>query len=254
MSCNLQGLSILVTRPEAQAEHLIELIDQAKGRPMRFPALDIQACADPELARAELNWLMEADLAIFVSGNAVRYAFPLMPDDLSVSLKIAAIGKATADALDEIGLPPDYLPKQSFDSEGLLALPQLQQMQGKRVLIVRGNGGRELLRDTLSERGAEVRVVEVYQRHIPKRNPDNLIKNWAQWAQVATVTSNELLDNLMQMLGAEGAALLKDTPTLVISQRMAEHAKELGCQQVILAANASDQAIVEAICQWKSRA
>ena len=247
--CDLGGLSVLVTRPAHQADHLCELIEQAHGRPVRFPAMEIRGPADKHAARAQLKSARHAQLLVFVSANAVRYAFPLLPDQLPLDVAIGAVGRATAQALADAGLDATLVPER-MDSEGLLALPALQAVQGKRVYILRGNGGRELLTEVLRERGAEVRAVEVYRRQVPANPPGiaNLVSNWDRMAQIVTATSNAILDNLFSLLGEQGAALLRRTPLVVASQRMAEHAIALRCEAVYVAASAGDPDIVATLC------
>lgn len=248
MSCHLKGLSVLVTRPEHQADALCELIEQAHGRPVRFPAMEISATKQPDAAKACLEQATRADLMIFVSRNAVEYAFPLLPDALPADIDIAAVGKATAEALHKFGLDPTLVPDSRFDSEGLLALEALSDMHNKRVILIRGNGGRALLEQELGKRGAEVLIAEVYQRLLPDRNPANLISGWPHMVDAVTVTSNEMLDNLFAMLGDRGSELLRQTPLVVISDRMAEHARGLGCKTVVSASSASNQELLKALC------
>lgn len=248
--CNLAGLSVLVTRPEQQAEGLCELIENAHGRPVRFPALQILGPADKQAARAALVAASRADLLVFVSANAVQYAFPLLPEQLPLDIAIAAVGSATARALDDVGLPPTLVPER-MDSEGLLSLPALQDVAGRSLLIVRGNGGRELLADTLRERGAEVTQVEVYRRALPQRTAgsENLVRNWPRLVDTVTVTSQAILDNLFTLLDEAGARLLQTTPLVVVSQRTAEHAVSRGCEFVYVANSARDADLLAALCE-----
>jgi uroporphyrinogen-III synthase len=248
--CNLGGLSVLVTRPTHQADGLCERIEQAHGRPVRYPTLEILGPADKHAARARLAGASSADLLVFVSANAVAYAFPLLPDQLPLTIDVAAVGSATARALDAVGLPPTLVPER-MDSEGLLALPALQSVSGKRVFILRGNGGRELLSDTLQARGAGVVQVEVYRRALPRRTggTDNLVRNWAQLVDVVSVTSQAIFDNLLTLLGSAGADLVRQTPLVVISQRLAEHAVEQGCEIVYVAASARDADLMATLCE-----
>jgi len=248
--CDLAGLSVLVTRPAQQSEGLCELIQAARGRPVRFPALEIRGPADKHAARVALAGASRADVLIFVSANAVQYAFPLLPEQLPLNVEIAAVGGATAQALRQAGLDPTLVPER-MDSEGLLALPQLRNVHGRSVYILRGDGGRELLFDTLRERGAEVHQVEVYRRQIPRHPAGiaNLLRNWSQLVQVVTVSSNAVLDNLFTLLGEEGAALLRSTPLVVVSQRVASHAVELGCEAVYVANSARDADVLATLCE-----
>jgi uroporphyrinogen-III synthase len=244
--CHLGGIGVLVTRPADQADHLCELIEAAHGRPIRFPALEIVATPDPEAARASLA--LPCDLLVFVSANAVRFAFDLLPPELPANMAIAAVGKATASRLVDVGLEPSIVPAAGFDTESLLALPEFRQVAGRRVVIVRGNDGRPLLGDALRERGAEVVYAEVYARRLPRRSTASLVRGWDQLVQVVTATSNTVLDNLFELLGAEGGDLLRRTPLLVVSRRMADHARASGCRQVYLAPSAHDQDLLEALC------
>lgn len=248
--CNLAGLSVLVTRPSHQAEGLCDLIQAAHGRPIRFPALEILGPADKHAAREQLQAASHADMLIFVSANAVQYAFPLLPEQLPLDIAIASVGSATAQALGEAGLDCTLRPER-MDSEGLLALPELQQVEGKRIIIVRGNGGRELLHDTLSERGAMVSQVEVYRRQKPQREAAarNLVAGWEQLVDVVLATSNAIVDNLFDMLGEAGEPQLQHTPMIVVSQRMAEYVVERGCEVVFLADSARDSDMLNALCE-----
>ncbi len=250
MSCHLQGLGVLVTRPAGQADGLCEMIEKAHGRPLRFPAMEIVPVEKQQQAAEVLQQVNTTDVLIFVSVNAVEYAFPLLPDEIPLKVQVAAIGAATAACLDEYGLSVSLVPDQQFDSEGLLAMDALGDMQNKKVIIVRGQGGRELLKETLEQRGAQVQYAEVYQRRIPQRNPANLLQNWANMVDVVTVTSSEVLDNLLQMLGEQGLDILAKTPLLVLSQRTADYAKSLGCRRLMLAAQAGDRGILQALCEF----
>ncbi len=246
--CHLQGLGVLVTRPAEQAQRLGEAIEAAHGSPILFPCVEIAGPADPAAVADQLKGAGRYDLLIFVSANAAQYAFDLLPDTLPASQQIAAIGAATAQRLDALGLEATLVPER-FDSEGLLARPELADMTGKRVLVLRGNGGRETLAETLRSRGAEVAYAEVYQRLIPKRSAENLVKGWDNWVDAVVVTSAEVLDNLITLLGDAGLAKLQRTPLVVISARLAAHARARGCRKPHLAAQASDPAVLKALCE-----
>lgn len=249
MSCDLRGLSVLVTRPSEQADALCELIEQARGRPVRLPVLEILPPRDPEAAGRLLQEAAKADLLIFVSANAVRHAFPLLPDMLPAGLSIAAVGRATARALEEVGLEPTLVPAGRFDSEGLLALPELGEMEQKRVIIVRGEGGRERLRRTLEERGARVDYAEVYRRSCVRRNTANLVASWEAMVQAVTVTSVGILECLWDLLDERGKSLLRDTHLVVLSERIADRARDLGCRRVVVTKQAGERAILRALCK-----
>ncbi len=248
MACNLDGRGILVTRAAHQAAGLAALIESHGGRAIQFPALEILPVRDPatptELLRQ--TW----DLMIFISPNAVRHMIDLLAGAAPDSRRLAAVGEATARSLREVGLPPDLVPTDRQDSEGLLALPELQQMDGQRILIVRGEGGRPLLGDSLRARGAKVGYAEVYRRARPAVDPVPLLQRWRDEVDVVTTTSAEVLGNLVNMLGETGATLLRKTPLLVISERMASRATELGFSRILQAAGAEDAAVLQALCDW----
>ena len=134
----LTGIGVLVTRPEHQAEHLCQLIEAEGGAAVRYPALDIRPRPDRAAVRAAVGPADRYDLAIFVSANAVRFGADLLGERRD--LPLAAVGQATAAALNAAGFRVSLMPEEGADSESLLALPQLAQMEGKRVLIDRGNG------------------------------------------------------------------------------------------------------------------
>lgn len=245
--CDLNGRGVLVTRPAAQAEGLCRLIEAANGRPIALPSIEIAPAADPREAVARLSesW----DLMYFVSPNAVEHALALMPDGSWPRVqRIAAVGRATAAALTQAGRAPDLVPEQRYDSETLLRMPELADMQGRRVLIVRGDGGRPLLGDTLRSRGAEVAYAEVYRRLRPAFDPAPLLACWDDTVSMVTATSDEVLLNLAEMLGPAGRAPLLATPLVVVAERTATMAQGLGFACVRVAERAEDAAIVRALC------
>jgi uroporphyrinogen-III synthase len=191
------------------------------------------------------------DLCIFISPNAVSYTMRLLGEhSLPCGARLAAVGDATARALQVAGYPVDLQPPERFDSEGLLALPELADMAGRRVVIVRGVGGRALLGDALKARGADVVYAEVYRRVRPRTDPIPLLQGWPQRVHMVTATSSEILANLIALLGQSGWSLLSRTPLLVISERMREQAEGLGFETLLVARNATNEGIVMRLCNW----
>jgi uroporphyrinogen-III synthase len=251
--CDLTGIGVLVTRPEQQATALCARITEHGGRAIPLPALAIHGPPQPEVAQALLDRLDNFSLVIFISPNAVRYGLRLMAGrELPRGVLVAAVGNGTARALESHNITPSILPRERFDSEALLELPELQQLVGKNVLIVRGNGGRPLLGDTLKQQGATVEYAEVYRRECPQIETTPLLERWPNEVQIVTATSNGILENLLKLLGEPGGELLRNTPLVVISERMRQHALELGWDEIILAEQATDEAIVAAVCAWKA--
>jgi uroporphyrinogen-III synthase len=250
---DLAGRGVLVTRPAGQADALCRLIASAGGRPLAFPTIEIQPAADPAAARALLaeDW----DLMVFTSRNAVDFALALgCGGTWPTAALLAAVGRATAAALTAGGRAPDLVPPERFDSEALTALPDLAQVSGRRVLIVRGEGGRALLGEVLTERGAEVQFAEVYRRVRPGIDPRPVISRWPADVGLVIATSDEVLLNLVEMLGSEGRDLLLATPLAVVSERTAQTAHGLGFRTVRVAERAEDKAILQALIELSAAA
>jgi len=253
--CHLGGIGVLVTRAEHQAGRLAQLIEQQGGRSLKFPAVVISPPGQPERARACLNDLDSYRIVLFVSPNAVEWALQLIaPHRLPDAPLFGAVGRGTALALAKAGYPVDIVPEGQFDSEALLATPALQRVRGRRILIVRGQGGRALLGDTLMARGAEVDYAEVYQRQCPATDSGPLLRRWRDDVNLVTDTSCEILENLYTLLGETGRETLLETPLVVISARMRQRARELGFKQIILSRGADDQALLRTICAWVRQA
>ncbi len=242
---------IVVTRPAHQAEALASSIEAAGGKVLRFPVIDIQPLSPTTTDQAILQALPQYDLIIFISSNAVQHGLPLL-QPLPASLQTACVGKATAAAFQRLsGKNIDLVPEKRFNSEGLLALPQLQHVSGKKILIVRGNGGRELLADTLRQRGAEVDYLNVYQRQLPHSNSGEL-QQYLQNQQIAAIviTSAEGLHNLLQLTPDHAHVHLQQVPLVLIDARLVSIAQQAGFKgQLLVAASASDAAIIQTLQQ-----
>lgn len=248
-NCDLSGAGILVTRAAHQAGPLCDLIRTHHGRPVRFPAIEITGPKDPGLAGKLLGAVGDFDIVVFISPNAATRSVGMLPaGGIPPVVKIAAVGRGTARCLAEAGISVDLIPEGRFDSEALLNSPALLKPAGKRILIVRGEGGRPLLGDTLSERGAVVTYAEVYRRRCPTVGVSQLLQTWDRDVDMVTATSREILENLFHLLGPEGTGRLRRTPLVVISGRMRARAKELGCLRVGVARRADDPSVLEAIC------
>ncbi|MBK1719285.1 uroporphyrinogen-III synthase [Thiocystis violacea] len=244
-SPDLAGRGVLVTRPAGQAEPLCRLIEEAGGRAIRFPTIAIEPVTEAGLAALlAQSW----DLMYFVSPNAVEQALTLVPDGRwSQVTWVAAVGRGTARALTAAGRAPDLVPSDRYESEALLEMPELAAMSGKRVLIVRGEGGRGLFAQAMSERGAEVRFAEIYRRVRPSVDPAPLLARWSETVDYVMATSDEVLLNLAEMLGADGRDRLLETPLVVIAERTALTARDLGFRVVKVAERAEDAAILRSL-------
>lgn len=257
MSNALKGAHVLVTRPAHQAEKLCQLIEQQGGVAVRFPTLQIMEVDDAQpnnypddqsVATNPPSKLSNCRWLIFTSANAVNFALKANGGKIAQFEKaqIAAIGQATARALQSAGSQVSLVPENGYDSESLLAMPQMQQVNGQDILIVRGQGGREELANVLLSRGANVGYWEVYQRVIPENDNSEVIPLLEQdLLDVIIVTSFEALQNLLAMLGVSYTKKLVMIPLVVISERISKLAAELGFTQIAVAENPSDPAILE---------
>lgn len=248
----LAGLGVLVTRPAHQAGSFINLLRQAGAETFALPALDIQPLALSDDTKHRLQQLNYYQIVVFISSNAVRYGIPLLQK--TSAPHIAAIGEGTARVLREQGWQVDLVAESGFSSEDLLALPAMQAnaIAGKHILIIRGQGGRELLADTLQTRGATVDYAEVYQRCQPQTETGWLAPLWHQRIHLVCVTSNETLENLYHMLNEYRDQLL-NTLLLVPGARCYQLAQSLGFKHIIQAASATDNNMLQRIIQWHSQ-
>ncbi|MDA1106849.1 MAG: uroporphyrinogen-III synthase [Proteobacteria bacterium] len=246
----LAGVTVVVTRPRHQAARLCHLIEARGGRAVLFPVLEIIDVEDSGPARALIQRLDEFDLAIFVSANAVHKAAPMIAAraGFPARLRVAAIGRRTAEVLQAHGLRADIQPQEGFTSEALLALPEMQNVQGKNIVIFRGTGGRALLGETLTQRGAHVSYAEVYRRVRPVCEGAELVRVLEDNKKVVmVVTSNEGLQNLFEMAGVQGQPLLRHTRLVVMSARNAECARSLGFGKAVVAEQADDEGLIDGV-------
>lgn len=239
----LSGRHIVVTRPLGQSAHLAQALAALGAKPVLFPVLAIFDVEDQASLRAIAARLDEFDWAAFVSPNAVEKALAIILAHRKwpPHLRAATVGRSSELALASFGIENVVAPQERFDSEALVALPELQQMDGRKVAIFRGDGGRELLGDTLKARGASVEYVTCYRRGVPETDPAPLFKLWNDGhLDAVTVTSSEGLRNLYAMVGKLGQAWLRKTPTFVPHARIAEQARSLGLHDVILTGPGDD--------------
>jgi uroporphyrinogen-III synthase len=250
-SGSLNNMRVLVTRPAQQAQHLCELIEAHGGQAVLFPVLEIVEPSDPDALRAIINRLDDFDIAIFISANAVNQALSLILAlrPLPLHLRLATVGMRTAKELEQFGLHADICPSEKFNSEALLELPEMRDVNGKNIVIFRGEGGREFLADSLRQRGAAVEYAQVYRRAKPQLDQGWLMDTLARGKiDIITITSNEGLCNLFDMAGVEGQQCLRRIPLAVLSERSAALARELEFNHPAqISDTASDDALLKAI-------
>jgi len=235
---------ILVIRPSRQADQFIALLEQSGAQVSHTPVMSIEPIVDGQSIK---DLILEVDnfhKAICVSGNAAQLTlewldcyWPMMPEGID----FFAVGQQTAQILAD-GDISALSPSGRQNSEALLALPELQDLRDQRVIIFRGCGGREILGDTLIERGARVDYCELYKRVI---NPEQVLLARQQLPKndCLVAHSGELLTALGDQSGESGA----ETAVVVPSERVAEIARELGYNNIVSAENALPESMLAAV-------
>jgi len=242
----LNTINVLVTRPKELADDLCGLITRAGGEPIRYPALEIRDPGASNSREFVSNNIRAFSLAIFISPTAVTRTLQYLPS-LPQNLRIAAIGSRTAETLEQAGIHTDILP-DGHDSESLLTHPQMQAeaIHGANIIIFRGEGGRTLLGDTLTSRGANVVYAEMYSRAKPEPDADSDQK--LMRSDIVAATSNECLLNLLDMVSDK--THLRSLPLIVPGARCEHMARILGFKDIIVADNATDNATMDALRYW----
>jgi len=241
MDLPLKGVKVLVTRPAEQANTLSEALLAEGAAVVSLPVIEIEAI-DPAI------WtsmdLSEQTMLVFVSRNAVQYFVAGFKGKLPEEIQCVAVGAATARCMLALDLRVDIQAPPPAGSESLLALPAMQFMAGKQVMIVRGETGRELLADTLVARGATISYIEVYRRCVPSYDEARIAE--AMTVDWLVVTSVAGLENLCQIVNNEA---IKLKILLVVSTRIEQVAIGLGFQHVVVTEDVSDTAVVERIVE-----
>ena len=241
----LSNVSIVVTRPAKQNKAMCFKIEQLGASPISFPCIEIipQDCA--------ISPSNPINLAIFISPNAVEYGLPLfqaLDKNLTANCQFVAVGTTTAQALNAQGLENVLSPKNSPDSESLLKLPELVDIENKSVLIIKGTGGRTLIKETLINRGASVHILDAYERAIP-RTVD--IHELNSKIDLILFTSNESAQNFLALIPDFLQKSLLNCQTIVGHPRIAEKVTSLGFKNLpIIATSPSDRDMLSAVKKW----
>jgi uroporphyrinogen-III synthase len=260
----LLGERILVTRPSHQSAPLCAELEALGAQALRFPLIEIAAFdsrnRNEEKEAAQIKrQILDLDhyqAVIFISANAAKLGYDWIDEhwpQLPLGITWYAVGKATARSLQKNGIEAQT-PLSRMNSEALLALPALQRCRGQRILICRGEGGRELLAETLRERGARVDYLNLYRRRCPCYDTDTIEKHLFQNPPTAIlINSVEALGNFVRLSQGTDNSRPRETlhqqRMIVPSQRVADKAREKGFGHIVKARNASDESIIDALIQ-----
>ena len=244
----LRGVRVLVTRPEPAAGRLADAFTGEGAEVFRVPALVIAPVEDTRSAERLRERLADVLAVVFTSVNAVEGFFGLMPVAVHDRLPedVLAVGRATARALRRRGVIGVHTPSGRSDSEGLLACPQLaaRRVAGRLVVLVKGEGGRDLLARELGSRGAQVLEANVYRRQAPERIAERL-DEVRESIDVVTATSTETLENLLDAAPWTASWLARRT-VVTASERVAGVARARNLPRIAVACGADAASIVDA--------
>jgi uroporphyrinogen-III synthase len=251
----LAGASVVVTRPAAGAQALKRRIRTLGGVALSLPGVAVRATDDIAAAKAALGAARSADIAVFISPAAVRFAFALRPGlRFARDTQVFAIGAATARALARHKIRDVVWPHGQQNSEGLLALPALQKLRGLDVVVIGAPGGRDVLTQTLRARRARVSRIDVYRRTPPRLNKLQLAAVEQAPAPLLTLLSSaEVLDNLRATLPLHLFARLAGGELIVSSDRLALAARASLFERVHVAPSALPADLLETACMAVAR-
>jgi uroporphyrinogen-III synthase len=233
----LRNVTVVITRPAGTAGPLSRRVRKLGGIPVSVPGLSLRATEDASSVDEAMRSALRGDVLIFTSPAAVRFAADVLP--LVTHATVIAVGRGTARALRTASLTDVRFPDTSQDSEGVLGLPELQGIAGKRVALIGAPGGRGLLREQLSARGALLDEVHVYHRVAPRidrRHIDPLLK--LGYRSAVLLSSAESLDHLHRALIAPAWRRLVQAVAVVSSDRLRDIARETGFERVVVARSA----------------
>lgn len=248
MTNHLNGVHVLVTRPDPAGSELCRAIESQGGRATHFPVFSFAPPQDTAALEQAINQLGDQDWLVFVSPRAVFGCVPLLRrrwPELPPNVQFVAIGAGTAAALRAAGYQASIQPEQEWNSEGLLKLPVFQNIRGKKIALIRGEGGRELLAQTMLARGAQVLHVVVYRREIAITDERLLAQTDLN---VILCTSIDGVQHFQKLAGAYWPSM-QALPLIVVSERIKKLAHDLDFQRIWVAKNASHAAILEILAQ-----
>lgn len=255
---NTRPLRVLITRPAGLNLYLSDRLNQLGCETYLIPTVEILPA--PQSTLEQFDELLRKgpapDWLIFVSANAVRFGWPLVANysEIVRSSRVAVVGPGSAKALSLLGVTPDAIPETQFDSEGVLSLAAFSKLQGQRIMIIRGMGGRPLMGEEMTRRGATVEYGECYQRRLPEQGREILARLLNdRRVDLVTITSRATLVNLFRLTPPHLRSALGSLDYLIMSDSILSTAEEFGVSgKVTVADELSDEGLCKTIQRLQS--
>ncbi|XZG70373.1 uroporphyrinogen-III synthase [Chitinibacteraceae bacterium HSL-7] len=246
---SLAGRRIWVTRPSAQAGALMARLAEAGATPVALPLLEIAEPLDPAPFSESLTRLDDFDLVVFVSPTALDVT--LAQCQWPATLTAAVVGPGSAARAKALGISRVISPAKQYDSEGLLAeLDRQMTLSGQRVLLIRGDGGRNVLPSGLIARGADVTSIAAYRRLPPVFDSAHLAQELAQGVDGVIISSSEAAQHLFALIGAVTLEQLQSLRYFAPHPRIAAALAQHGA--LVTLTDAGDEGVVTSLCRYFS--
>ncbi|HIO96395.1 MAG TPA: uroporphyrinogen-III synthase [Leucothrix sp.] len=251
----LQDKWVVVTRPKHQAGSITKTLEEAGAHVILFPLLEINPPDNFELSKQRLDKILNYDLVIFISPNAVEQGLKWLNPSSLQGLEVTAVGAKTSALLTQYGMRVDFSPKGNFNSEALLALPEMRNLgSGKKIAILRGEGGRDFLKEQLELQGCNVDYINLYKRSCPQKNLE-VLKEYHKNKQldIILLTSGTSAAHLFLMKDKYGNNdWLNDTCLLAGSNRIKQQVLSRTSHrgELLSSSNPSDETIYQKLLEW----
>lgn len=247
-------MSILITRPKETGVALTDLLNKSGLTALHFPLFSITSGRELNHLPHYFSQLKSGDYVLAVSSNAILHAHKTLSEvgfQWRKDIHYFAIGKGSAEALSALAECATTYSCSQENSEGLLALPSMQKekVENKTILVLRGNGGRELFPSIMQTRGAKIMTIECYQRlAIDNPNPIEQVDLWQRTGiNQILITNQESLNYLLAFVPENEHNWLKNCQFITVSQRIADLAQQFGWQNIVIASHADNTTLLQTI-------
>ncbi|OOF69716.1 uroporphyrinogen-III synthase [Rodentibacter caecimuris] len=246
-------MAVLITRPDERGKQLTDWLNQSGIVALHLPLFCIESGRELGNLPSALNQLKNQDYVFLVSQNAVDFCHKTLADIgfcWPESLHYFTVGHRTAQYFSSQSERPIHYPITTENSEGVLALPNMQNLQDKRILILRGNGGRDFFAEQARIRGAEVILLETYQRvPIIYNNEEQTSICKRSGINTIIATNLEIVNALVNFVPKQDQGWLKSCRLITVSQRIADVAHKLGWHNITVSPKADNQSLLNTLLE-----